>query len=222
MSSNYNKLLKKNIYISRDPFWYDDIRILFNYERMNEFFPSKDMTLEEQLNSLVRLTLYISLIFMLYKKQITYIYILIFALIFTFSIYTLSDKSIESFESDEKKYISPTRNNPFMNISPNDYIDHPNRDSLNKVNNYINPDLNKEIDKHFNYNLYRDVDDIYNRKSNQRQFYTMPVTTIPNTQEKFAKWLYLTPPTCKEGNSSQCIAQQYNHLKDSKVRNGIY
>ena len=79
MSAKYNKLLKKNIYISNDSFWYDDIRILFNYERMNEFFPSKDMTLEEQLNSLVRLTLYISVLFILYKKQITYIYIFVFA-----------------------------------------------------------------------------------------------------------------------------------------------
>ena len=34
--------------------------------------------------------------------------------------------------------------------------------------------------------------------NSQRQFYTMPNTTIPNAQDDFAKWLYANPKTCKE------------------------
>ncbi len=34
--------------------------------------------------------------------------------------------------------------------------------------------------------------------NSQRQFFTMPWTTIPNAQNEFAKWLYLNPKTCKE------------------------
>ena len=47
----------------------------------------------------------------------------------------------------------------------------------------------------------------------------MPVTTIPNKQVEFAKWLYMGPRTCKEGNGDRCVANQMNHLKDSKFRN---
>ena len=109
-----------------------------------------------------------------------------------------------------------------MNIAHSDYIKNPNRESLNKANNYINPKLNNDMYTKFDDNLYRDADDIFNRKANQRQFYTMPVTTIPNEQSKFANWLYKTPPTCKEGNGERCISNNYESLKDSKIRNGIF
>ena len=43
-----------------------------------------------------------------------------------------------------------------------------------------------------------DVNDVFGKMNSQRQFYTMPSTTIPNAQDDFAKWLYLNPKTCKE------------------------
>ena len=36
-----------------------------------------------------------------------------------------------------------------------------------------------------------------------------PGKSIPNDQGNFAKWLYGTMPTCKEGNGLQCAANQY-------------
>ena len=49
----------------------------------------------------------------------------------------------------------------------------------------------------YNENLYRNVEDLFERKNSERQFYTLPTTTIPNDQTAFAKWLYGTPKTCK-------------------------
>ena len=109
-----------------------------------------------------------------------------------------------------------------MNVMPDDYIKRPNRESINKANQYINPNLNKKIEDKCNFNLYKDADDIFERNTTQRQFYTMPVTTIPNEQTKLAKWLYLMPPTCKEGNGDQCVKYNWEFLKDSKIRNGIF
>ena len=37
-------MLKNPLHISRDKFWYNDPNILFNYQRVDEFFPSSDMT----------------------------------------------------------------------------------------------------------------------------------------------------------------------------------
>ena len=48
----------------------------------------------------------------------------------------------------------------------------------------------------------------------QRQFYTMPSTTIPNDQTGFAKFLYQLPTTCKE-DSAQCL--RYEDVRYSRV-----
>ena len=225
-------LLKKTSTTIKDVFWYNDFSILFKYNRLDEFFPTKDMTIEEQLNSIVRLSFYISLILVIYTKNINNLYIGIIVLLFTYFSYTKSNynnKFINILERknldkniNKKNFVGPTKDNPFMNIMIDDYKKNPNRESLNKANNYINKKLNKEISKKFNHNLYTDFDKLYNVKNAQRQFYTNPVTTIPNEQTKFANWLYKLPPTCKEGNGIQCSNNNFNFLKDSKIRNGIF
>ena len=60
-----------------------------------------------------------------------------------------------------------------------------------------------------NDSLFRDVNDLFGKNNSQRQFYTVPGNSIPNDQDTFAKWLYATPKTCKEGNGLQCAANMY-------------
>ena len=184
------KLLKKTIINEEDPLWYNDISILFVYNRLTEFFPSSDMTIEEQLNSIVRLCLYISFVLLLYTSNANVLLLFLFSLVFTYLIYKYSDKNnnLEKYENYNSKFVSPTVNNPFMNVMLNDYKDNPNRESLNKANNYINKKINHEIANKYNYNLYKDSNDIFDRNTTQRQFYTMPVTTIPNRQDHFSKY----------------------------------
>ena len=206
-------LLKNINYTVKDSFWYDNPMVLLNFNRLDEFFPSRDMTLEEQLNSFVRLAFYLSLGIVCYTSNINYIYLFILTLIFTYLIYYYSNKdNTETFESNyTKKIVTPTQDNPFMNILPNEYIDNPNREAISKMNCNVNPNLDKLITKEFNYNLYRDSSDIYGRNTSQRQFYTMPVTTIPNEQGKFANWLYKTD-TCKSGDMDECVKNVDNRL----------
>ena len=125
MSTNSKKtdtsLLKQTITIVKDKFWHDDIEILFKYDRIDEFFPSKDMTLEEKLNSLTRLSLYLSAVLTAYTANTKYLYIFIVTLGLTYLIYiNMSDKFTENY--DNVQFIKPTINNPFMNIMPDDYI----------------------------------------------------------------------------------------------------
>ena len=221
MPPNYNKLLKNTTTTIRDDFWYEDIMVLFKFNRVTEFFPTDDMTIEEKLNSIARLSIYVSLILSAYCSNSKYLYIAIVTMLLTVMIYTNGSTTITEKFTDVT-YVKPTLNNPFMNILPDDYITRPNRDSLNKANSYINTGLNNYMDDKYNYNLYKDADDVFDNNTTQRQFYTMPVTTIPNQQTKFAKWLYATPPTCKEGNGNQCVANNWDFLKDSKIRNGIF
>ena len=79
------ELPKKTIINEKDSIWYDNFTILFEYNRLSEFFPSSDMTIEEQLNSVVRMCLYISIILMIYTTNINF-----FSYIFNkFDIYLL-------------------------------------------------------------------------------------------------------------------------------------
>jgi uncharacterized membrane protein len=103
---------------------------------------------------------------------------------------------------NNKLCVKPSKNNPFMNPTIVDI-------GVNNINLnacYIdNPKIKKDINNYFLNNQYRDVIDIYDRNSSQRQFYTMPSTTIPNNQEAFSKWLYYRKESCKEGNGEQCF-----------------
>ena len=50
-----------------DLFWKDDISILYNVDRLTEFFPSSDMNFDEKPNALVRLCTYAGILLYLYK-----------------------------------------------------------------------------------------------------------------------------------------------------------
>ena len=98
----------------------------------------------------------------------------------------------ESFESKkDTECRPPSLNNPFMNVLLSDDR------TVDEACKYTK-ETRAQIDSAFNSNLYQDVDDVYGTNNSQRQFYTMPSTTIPNNQDQFAKWLYKTGPTCKE------------------------
>jgi hypothetical protein len=104
---------------------------------------------------------------------------------------------------NNKLCVKPSKDNPFMNPT---IVDIGNNANLNLDACYIdNPKIKKEINNNFFNNQYRDVKDIYDRNSSQRQFYTVPSTTIPNNQEAFSKWLYYRKTSCKEGNGEQCF-----------------
>lgn len=226
-----NRLLTNKVSTIQDKFWFEDPRIIINTKRLTEFFPSRNMVLTEQLNAIVRLSLYVSIVLLFYSGNFNYSYIFIFTLLFTYIIYYYSNKNIEKFSNltkindilyDKENLVVPTQNNPFMNVLHTDYIDNPDREAIIKLNNYDNNKLKDEIEEKFGYNLYRDLDDVYNKFSSQRQFYTAPVTTIPNEQGRFADWCYKTSYTCKEGNGNQCVANNYYPLKDSQYRNPFY
>ena len=195
---------------NNDPFWVEDYKILFYKERLTSFFPTIHMTLIEKLNAIFRLSIYLSIILYLLTNNYLYLYIMIVVGGFTYFIYYTQKNNIELYfnsfpESNENMIeknileeknnkIIPTVENPFMNI--NLITDNKNKDAA--LPSWNNNKIQKDIENKFGYNLYRDVGDLYGKSNSQRQYYTMPSTTIPNEQTSFAKWLYGTQPTCKE------------------------
>lgn len=210
--------------VKSDSFWYNDISILIRSDRLNEFFPTKRQTLEERFNAIVRLSLYSSIILYYYHKNYKYLAIFVGCLLITYFIYInnpenekrdtdiqvlQSDKvngtgaGVEKLENDsDEKCTQPTLDNPFMNVTMKDMLNiDPKTQRIvdrPKACDTTKGEVKKDMDEMFNHNLFKDVNDVFGKMNSQRQFYTMPNTTIPNAQDDFAKWLYLNPKTCKE------------------------
>lgn len=214
---------------SVDPFWVNDVSILFQSNRLSQFFPVKNMTMDEVLNSLVRLSLYISIFLFIYKKNINAFFIPVGTMVITYLInkysidinqrnQNLNLNATESFTNCEDPMLKPkscvqsTIENPFGNILLTDYEDAPNREVCD-TSDFDQTIFNKHAEENFNFNLYQDVGDIFNKNNSQRQFYRTPIQTIPNKQKEFALWCYNVPKTCKEGNGNQCYANLHHPLK---------
>lgn len=194
--------------------WYQDLRGFITDVNYFEFWPSKDMSFAEQLNCLMRFSLYFALIVLLIKKDVNILFVPMFMGIFTYYVYMvdtqnkinekmiLDSMSMHKNERDGSTCVKPSPNNPFMNVLMTDYAKNPKRPSA------CSPDsktTRSEIKKHFDKNLFRNVDDVFHKNASDRQFYTTPITTIPNDQNAFAKWLYGQGATCKEGNGDKCF-----------------
>lgn len=67
-----------------DPFWAEQPSILWNKNRLSEFFPAPNMTWSEMLNSLVRGAFYISFLLAFYYKSDAPFYFILFVCLFTF------------------------------------------------------------------------------------------------------------------------------------------
>ena len=106
-----------------DLFWKDDISILYNVDRLTEFFPSSDMNFDEKLNALVRLCTYAGVLLYLYHKNKDYLYLPIVMMGASLFLNKMSTyERNEHFEIikknvDPKKFTLPTVNNPIMNYN---------------------------------------------------------------------------------------------------------
>lgn len=97
----------------------------------------------------------------------------------------------------------PTASNPFMNVMLDELTYNPTRPAAEDVTSAKNANL---LDDYFRVQWFSDPTDVFGRSQGQRQFYTMPSSSIPNDQGSYANWLYLIPgKTCKEGGSDACV-----------------
>jgi hypothetical protein len=68
------------------------------------------------------------------------------------------------------------------------------------------PERKEELDMFFRTLYAADPTDVFGRSQSQREFYTVPGSTIPNDQGSYQNWLYRIPgKTCKEGGRANCL-----------------
>ena len=222
------------------PLWADSPSILYEKKYIFEILPHKDFDFNRKLNSLLRLSVMYSLIILAFdRKKVSHMYIPFVIALITYVMSRkykptqidkvqkdlmdesylngitgeelIEEKNIELVKELSSSCRAPTKENPFMNPRISDF--NTKNDTNDVCLSYNNKGIQKNIEAHFNEDLYQDVTDIFGKNNSQRQFFTVPGRTIPNDQGGFARWLYGTPPTCKEGNGVQCAANQYGVAK---------
>ena len=115
------------------------------------------------------------------------------------------DLMIDEINTDV--YRTPEIDNPMMNQNVFELYD-----DKKAVPTYNNPGMKRKVEETLDSQVFKDSNDLFNRRNSQRQWYTMPNTEAMNKQTEFAKWCYMTPPTCKEGNGLQCANNLHPRL----------
>jgi hypothetical protein len=229
-------------------YWFQNMAELTSLDNMDQLLPARGMTYPQKVNALVRLSWFIGILASLINWNLLYLYIPIVAMLITYGLYLFraeqykrqslaqqtetalaknqkggmlppDAKLIEKFSDflDTRANLTrPSDTNPFMNPLPFD-----NRNRGPAVPLLSNPVNRATVDIAFDKGNWRDVNDVWDRNNGKRQFFTMPWTTYPNDQGSFANWLYKTPPTCKEGNGNQCVANTFDIQTSNRVAGGV-
>lgn len=223
--------------MSGDPFWLNDVTILVNIDQVFDFFPDEKQTSAENLNSIMRLSLYIGFVLSVYKSNYNYMYIPIICAIMSILIYKNNREGISNTSMYDKEMVTyqtphaeidtiakkttectrPTANNPFMNLTMGDMMNiGPDGKIIDKppACDILDPEIKKESEMYFYQRMYRNATDLFNNQNSQRQFYTAPSTTIPNDRKTFQEWLYKSPRTCKE-DTNYCLRYEDVRQKSS-------
>lgn len=195
-------------------FWINDINLLFK----PVFIPTDDMQIEEKLNTLSRLIIFICLIIALLLRDIRFILLMIILILIIVTLYQYQNNQYKNTDNflngqklkiiDKNKCRKPDSNNPFMNPIVGDNVN----DEYDACPIY-RKDINEEVNDIYDTSMYTNTNDIYDRNTGIRQFYTVPASKIPNDQTIFANWLYNRGKSCKENNGLRCYDNIYRDIR---------
>jgi len=216
------------------PAWFEDPRVLITDSWISQWkrrSTGRPPCFSERINALTRtflVVIAVALVFSLYNNDLvtTMTYSLVLGLLITLpdiidmikapyiqssdegfvTQHTSSPspfpKSVDSNESNEDMTL-PTPRNPFMNVLIDEIKYNPTRAEAAPIDS---PTVKATLDDFFRVQWFSDPTDVFGKSQSQRQFITMPSSTIPNDRESLQNWLYKIPgKTCKEGGREACV-----------------
>lgn len=198
--------------------WYKDPRGFVTSDNFTDVIPSGNMTYAQQLNAVMRLTLYYSAAISVIRLRTDSLVLPVAAAILTFLLYEGSGGA----DASSSPSSSPAGADGFYGGSP---VDFPARSSTGAAANALagagacarptrhNPFMNQlpldpvraphespacdplvpavkaQMHEKFQRDLFRDTGDLFERGNSERQFYTVP-SNQPEDQTAFAQWIY--------------------------------
>jgi len=194
-------------------FWTNSPFILFDLQA--PLFPLATQTLDQQLNSLLRLTMLTTFVALFLTFSIAWLWLPLLVALATITTWETyrprfpRDEVVASliggdpsqlanmaWTADHRLCQRPTPDNPLANLTPDQLTQAPNRPPAcpynhpgisDAQNTYIAP-TRSERDTNMHHDLLTQPNHYLNL-----QFHTMPATTNPNDRTTFANWLYKPP-----------------------------
>jgi hypothetical protein len=166
--------------------WYQNPKILLT--NLDQFFPNTILSRSDKINATARFAIYYTILIIIFKQDAKWMSISVILLLLSFFLGTT-----EEFKSkNDDVYHAPTKENPFMNFTLGDLFDHPERNP-----GYGFYDIKDEVRKEYRSHLYSDPMDVWGKYITDRNYYTMPNTSIVNDQTGFAMACFGNSGVCK-------------------------
>ena len=205
--------------------WLYEPNALINREYIFNLWPKNDNSLASNINAVTRTIVLLTLfgIFVIKHKPFKLLITSSIALVVLMAYYkklekenTTSTESQEGFiptlpseeeyiqnknisDNRDKRFTEPSKENPFGNVMPKDIKENPERkQAAPSYYDEVNKDIKKAVKENLDPKLFRDLGDDFSFDDSQRQFMTMPNTTIPNNQKGFAEFCYGNMASDKE------------------------
>jgi len=202
--------------VINDEFWYEDPSVLLKKERLIEFIPLENHTYEEWLNSTVRFSMYISVLFYIFEREYVLFMIPFIAGCLTYFFYYRNKEYYDKNDDEQYPCQRPTKDNPMMNLTIADYGYNTNKKKACDINH-----VKDDVKKYLNRTRYTNAFDVLTDDVREREYYTMPNTENPNNQHDFANWLYKTDDTCKTNIRNCNVPHDIRSDRDWVTRNYI-
>lgn len=191
-------------------YWFKNPLILS--QNINEFYPRQNLDKISKVNAIARLSLYYSIIIIFLKLDSKYLSVSVCLLLLSYFLgATDSFEDMVNKENNTEKCTKPNKENPFMNFTVGDHMVNPDRPQACPLDM-----VRDEQIKNYRFNIFPDPADLYGKTITDRNFYTLPSTTIVNDQEGFLKYLY--------GDFGKCKSEGKDCLKhrDNRFHKGRY
>lgn len=185
-------------------YWYQNPVILFT--NFSEFYPKQNFTLIQKVNSIARFAIYYYIIAIYFNFDSKNIILSICLLLLSYFLSISNNLQKVITKNNTNQCTRPTLNNPFMNFTVADQILNPNKQIACPIND---KNIRLEEITQFRANTVLDPTDLYGKLISDRNFYTMPSTTVTNDQNGFAKFLFDGCSKCKL-DGKNCLKYKNN------------
>jgi len=173
--------------------WFDDPQQLVRADQVTQFWPNRNQTPEDRINSASRFVIYACCVIYLIRRD-PRIFVLGGTVLGVLYVMYKSKMVKEGYGMSVNGDMGcqlPTEDNPMGNVLMTDYTDAPNRLEACYYPT-VKPFVKNYLDDRIPYDAGRSRSSLpkYQRNVAARQFVTSPVSKIPGDQTAFAEWCY--------------------------------
>jgi hypothetical protein len=188
-----------------------DPREIFEPSELLSFWPTATQTAKERVYSTTRFIVYASILIYFINRDPRIFALGILALAILYYLWTMnmiSDGKLRPSSTDGRipgplrsEVTLPTLDNSMGNVLMSDYADYPDRPAAAWY-----PSMRAEVQT-----VWSQIHPFERQRDAERNFYTVPATTIPNDQAAFAYGAYGKPfaPKCHDQGGASCDPDRF-------------